>query len=423
MKKTTTFSVIGLLLFSCSKQPVSNKDNTAGTMSSPRTVTSTWETLLDGSSFSDYTSFEASWNYLYPWGSDHNGTARMYGSSTDHSQIYLNGDGSLTLKATYHPDSNPSTKDPYLPIYFHSGTVYAKQQILINTTYPYWEVSVDLQTPTSSGTWPAFWITGVNTWPPESDIVEVKGTTSIWQNTYDGAWQTKLTTVSNAATVWHHYKAVYNLLKNANGTWSNSVECQYFIDGVITAVQVGNNFANAPFWLIIDGQMTATSQVPDALFNIRNVVIRRGQTPFDPGASYKLVNVNSGQVLAVPSASTTQGVTLIQWPWLGGNEQQWQIADAGSGYYSLTNHNSSQLVDVKGASTTAGASIIQWPYNGGYNQMWTISRVGSGIYTFTNRNSGMVMDMAGGSKAQGDTAIQWQYQNGANQQWQIISQQ
>ncbi|MEC5143978.1 RICIN domain-containing protein [Chitinophaga sp. 212800010-3] len=432
---TVCLALAGTVLFSsCSKQSLKTNINgqhsmlaAGATTATAQMLTSTWETVTDGSSFTDYPSFEAQWNYLYPWGSDHNGTARMYGSSTDHSQIYLNGDGSLTLKATYHPDSLPSNKSPYPPIHYHSGTIYSKHQVLIDSIYPYWEISVDLQAPTAFGTWPAFWITAVNTWPPESDIVEVKGNTSIWQNTYDGSWQTRLTTVANAATTWHHYKGVFNRVKNTDGSWSNSVECQYFIDGVLTAAHVGNNFANAPFWLIIDLQMEEAGGSPgpqtDTYFKVKNVVMRRGKTPFDPNASYKLVNVNSGQVLAVPSASTTQGVTLIQWPWLGGNEQQWQIGDLGGGYYSLTNRNSGQVADVKGSSTTQGASVIQWPSTGGNNQMWQIARVGSGIYNFKNRNSGMALDMANASKAQGDTAIQWPYQSGSNQQWQIISQQ
>ncbi|NLR81232.1 RICIN domain-containing protein [Chitinophaga eiseniae] len=431
---TVCLALTSAALFSfCSKQALTQINGQQNMLTSNKTTTtaqilsSTWETVTDGSSLTNYTSFESEWNYLYPWGSDHNGTARMYGSSTDHSQIYLNGDGSLTLKATYHPDSTLNSFDPKIPIHYHSGTIYSKHQVLIDSIFPYWEISVDLQAPTALGTWPAFWITAVNSWPPESDIVEVKGSTSIWQNTYDGNWQTKLTTVNNAATTWHHYKAVYNRLKNTNGSWSNSVECQYFIDGAITSVQVGNNFANAPFWLIIDLQMEAASGSPgpqtDTYFKVKNVVMRKGKTPFDPNASYKLVNVNSGQVLAVPSASTTQGVTLIQWPWLGGTEQQWQIGDQGSGYYALTNRNSGQLVDVKNASTTQGTAVIQWPSTGGNNQMWQISRVGNGIYNFKNRNSGLALDMANASKAQGDTAIQWPYQSGANQQWQIISQQ
>ena len=76
-----SLAVIGMLTSSCSEEPVKN--------SSPEdTRVGAWETVLDNS-FTDYTTFESKWNYLYPWGSDHNGSARMYGSTTDHNHIYI----------------------------------------------------------------------------------------------------------------------------------------------------------------------------------------------------------------------------------------------------------------------------------------------------------------------------------------------
>ncbi|WP_210748098.1 hypothetical protein [Actinomadura latina] len=48
----------------------------------------TWETVIDGS-FTNYATLESAWNYRYPWGSDHNGSARMYGNASDHNHVYL----------------------------------------------------------------------------------------------------------------------------------------------------------------------------------------------------------------------------------------------------------------------------------------------------------------------------------------------
>src|SRR5262245_47309840 len=58
-------------------------------------VTPRGDVVINPSSFANYRLFERSWNYLYPWGSDHNGSARMFGSPTDHSHISLSG-GVLT---------------------------------------------------------------------------------------------------------------------------------------------------------------------------------------------------------------------------------------------------------------------------------------------------------------------------------------
>ena len=150
-------------------------------------VSAVWETVIDGDSFNNYSEFESTWNYLYPWGSDHNGTARMYGSSSDHNHISLSG-GVLTLKASsINWDEGNSSADPYLPIRYHSGAVHAKHKVLINDNYPNYELEARIQAPSARGTWPAFWLTGANSWPPESDIMEFKGSNVNWQNTYTGS--------------------------------------------------------------------------------------------------------------------------------------------------------------------------------------------------------------------------------------------
>ncbi|MFN8074946.1 MAG: hypothetical protein U0Q15_05940 [Kineosporiaceae bacterium] len=87
------------------------------TTPSPTDTGSRWETVIDSSSLTDWASFEKTWNYLYPWGSDHNGSARMYGSSTDHNHVQLSG-GVLSLLATRitwdegNSGANPSRRSP-----------------------------------------------------------------------------------------------------------------------------------------------------------------------------------------------------------------------------------------------------------------------------------------------------------------------
>jgi hypothetical protein len=87
---------------------------------------------------------------------------------------------------------------------------------------------------------------------------------------------------------------------------------------------------------------------------------------------YRLLNRNSGQAADVNGASTTDGASVIQWPWNGGTNQQWLIINNGGGYYRIINFNSSDAMDVNGGSTANGASVIQWPWNAGNNQQWQI---------------------------------------------------
>ena len=188
MRNHKTFKSIALLaclsiaFLSCKKDKETEAE--AGSVKA-------WETLIDGESFANYGNFEAKWNYNYPWGTDHNGSARMVGSSTNHNQISLSG-GEMTITATRlssSPGNSTANGFTNVAIWYNSGACYAKQQVLINDQFPSYTISGDFAVPTNRGTWPAFWITGVNSWPPESDIMEFKGSSTNWQNTYDGGWK------------------------------------------------------------------------------------------------------------------------------------------------------------------------------------------------------------------------------------------
>jgi galactan endo-beta-1,3-galactanase len=226
--------------------------------------------LLDSTSFSSKDKFESLWNNFYPWGTDHNGSARMYPE-----QVKLEAGGVLRIDAnrTEVWEGN-STADPWLRIYYHSGAIHLKEKITVSNTYPSWIISGDFQVPTVKGSWPAFWITGVSSWPPESDIMEFKGDDRNWQNTATGpnwqnvTWQNKLTTVINPGN-WHNYKIIMNRISNVN------VDIEYYIDNVRMAVHRAN-FMDKPFWLIINMQMEGASGSPGPMnttMKARNVYV------------------------------------------------------------------------------------------------------------------------------------------------------
>lgn len=208
-------------------------------------TSATWQTVIDSTSFDSYGRFESSWHYLYPWGDVHNGAAKMIGGPSDHSHIFLDG-GVLVMKSV-----------PVIPegrIRYYSGTVYAKETVLVNREFPNWVLEADVEAESLHGTWPAFWITGTHSWPPESDIMEYKGNDTCWQNTYTGKWQVKLTRVVSPES-WHNYKAVITRLD------SSYVEIRYYIDGALTATDSAD-FVGKPMWIILDYQMEGSSGSP-----------------------------------------------------------------------------------------------------------------------------------------------------------------
>jgi galactan endo-beta-1,3-galactanase len=236
----------------------------------------TWEDVITGS-FDSYSTLERDFRYLYPWGSDHNGSARMYGSAGDHSQISVSG-GVLTLKATRISGSEGnSSSDPHLPIHYHSGAVHARSQVVVTAQFPDWEVKGEFQAPSAPGTWPAFWLTGVNSWPPESDILEFKGNATNWFNTFRSSSDVDTTTVGvSAPGNWHGYRAWITKVGDSD------VDIHYYLDGTWKAVHHARGFVGKPLWLIINLQMEGSSGGSgpggDTFYRARNVYVGRNRT-------------------------------------------------------------------------------------------------------------------------------------------------
>lgn len=273
MKKMRPFILaisLALLLVQC-KKTIHEPTTTAP----DRTPTpEAFETVIDNT-FTDYTTFEQYWNYLYPWGSDHNGTARMYGSSTDHNHIYLDASGGvLHIKAAHiNWNEGNSSSSPYLPIHYHSGAINAKFQVLVNDQFPNYEIRGEFQAPSVKGSWPAFWLTAVNSWPPESDIMEFKGNSNVWQNTFRTSSDVSsiVTPVSSPGN-WHEYRI---WMTKSTAT---DVTIHYYIDGVWKGQHTGN-FVGKPMYIIINMQMEGSSGSPgptaDTYLNVRNVYVGR----------------------------------------------------------------------------------------------------------------------------------------------------
>jgi hypothetical protein len=280
---TTTTTTTGTTKTSTTSRATSSTSRTTTTTPRGTTTTSTtggsrWEQVIGEDSFSSYAALENSWKYLYPWGPDHNGSARMVAGSSDHSQAYLDN-GTLVLKATQVPQTEGrSTSEPYLTIKYHSAAVHARSQVLVNDQFPNWEVRGEFQAPSAKGTWPAMWLTGVNSWPPESDILEFKGDARNWFNTFRtaGDVDSTIVSVSSPSSTWHQYRA---WLSKVNST---DVDIHYYVDGTWHAVHHAKGFVGKPMWLIINLQMEGSSGSPgpsaETFYRARKVYVGRTRT-------------------------------------------------------------------------------------------------------------------------------------------------
>ena len=262
----TLFFTLALMLNSCEEKSILETDSSV----QENPVLKSWETVIGTGTFANQSTFETYWNYYYPWGRDHNGSARMYGYP-DH--VYPSS-GTLTITAQKISwNEGNSSASPYLAIHYHSGAIHAKEQILINDEYPNYEVKGEFKVPTATGTWPAFWLTGAWTWPPESDIMEFKGNSVNWQNTFrtSSDVSTITSTVSNAGN-WHEYRVWISKVDNTN------VSIHYYIDGNWKGMHTAN-FVGKPLWLIINMQMEGSSGSPGpsgtTTMQVRNVYVGR----------------------------------------------------------------------------------------------------------------------------------------------------
>ncbi len=135
---------------------------------------------------------------------------------------------------------------------------------------------------------------------------------------------------------------------------------------------------------------------------------------------YKIKNKNSGKLADVNGGSLADGTKIIQWPDNGGDNQRWQLIDAGSGYYKIKNKKSAKLMDVSDGSTANSAQIVQMADNGSDSQLWQRIDAGLGYYKLRNKKSGMLLEVNGYSTADGANITQYPDNGGANQQWQIV---
>ena len=90
----------------------------------------------------------------------------------DEDMVSVDENGVLTLNACVKPKQ----------VKYWDGRVFnpthAVGTIRSTTTFGYGRYSCEIQLPDGNNCWPAFWLTGANSWPPEIDVMEAFQTNS-----------------------------------------------------------------------------------------------------------------------------------------------------------------------------------------------------------------------------------------------------
>lgn len=196
-------------------------------------------TIIPSTSFDSQSAFDTDWDYLYPWGSDHNGAARM-----DKAQVSISN-SVLTLTAkpvTGQPDATFAGKP--LAIHYLSGAIHSKESFTVAKTGGF-DFNAEFIAPVAKGTWPAFWLTAVSGWPPEIDLAEWKGSGLISFNTFNTSSVVAAKDVAYPSpTAWHSVKV--QVRAESNGA---DVSVAFYLDGKLVTTQYGVGYVGKAMWL------------------------------------------------------------------------------------------------------------------------------------------------------------------------------
>lgn len=207
--------------------------------------------LIPSTSFntSVFSSSNTYWSLNYPWGTDHNGAARMFPS-----QVSTSSDGTtLTITAHHVNGQKPATHSgKQIPIKYLSGAIHAKQHFTVTSSESSPSVSgygfsAEFRAPVTKGTWPAFWLTAVNGWPPEIDMAEWKGSGKISFNNYNTSSQVMARDVAYGnEKEWH---AVRCEVRRDARNGGKEVEVRFWMDRRLVVTQWGRGYVGKALYL------------------------------------------------------------------------------------------------------------------------------------------------------------------------------
>ncbi|WP_235928989.1 RICIN domain-containing protein [Marisediminicola senii] len=144
------------------------------------------------------------------------------------------------------------------------------------------------------------------------------------------------------------------------------------------------------------------------------------QSTVTPPAEFQVVNRNSGKLLEVFGAATTDGAPVGQYGPTNNPTQIWKIENVSSNTHRLINKNSLKLLEIPGAATGDGVDAVQFGPTGNATQVWRLAPNTAGYWTMTNTNSNKLLEIDTCSTADGAVAQQFGPTGAACQQWRLV---
>jgi hypothetical protein len=366
-----------------------------------------WSTVFSDNFAGAAGSAPSAANWFYDIGTGY-GTGEIENTTNSTSNVYLDGNGDLVLKAI---DTNGT---------WTSGRIESTRDDFEAPAGGELEMTASIEQPNPAnglGYWPAFWALGSpmrtgGGWPQsgELDMMEdVNGLNEASQTLHDSANSPGHALIACPTTGCQTGYNTYSVIINRTNTSAETLE--YVMDGVvestITEASVGTTAwqeaIDHGFYIIFDLAMggnypngecnctTPTSATTSgASMSVQYVAVYEeggNSTPTGTATATGQVTGDGGLCLANKGALDTESNPIIADSCDGDAGQQW------SPYTDGTLRTQGGCLDVVAAGTTAGTDIDWYACNASPAQDWTHESNGE----LVNPNSGLCLTDPGGN--------------------------
>lgn len=187
--------------------------------------------------------------------------------------------------------------------------------------------------------------------------------------------------------------------------------------GPITTVPKGASFqlVNRNSGLCLGVSGNSTSNASAAVLRACSASSSNWIVESTANGYYRLMNANSGKALDMTNCASADGGIADQYGWLANSCQEWLLSTTTDGWLKLTNRNSGKVLDVANCGGSENAAIDQWSWLNNACQEWRLQPVGT--VAIASALSGKVLDVAGCSTASGTLIDQYEWLDTACQKW------
>jgi hypothetical protein len=368
-----------------------------------------WTTVFGDNFAGSAGSAPSSANWFYDIGSGY-GTGEIENTTSSTSNVYLDGNGHLVLKAI----NNGGT--------WTSGRIESTRDDFQAPPGGELEMTASIEQPNPAnglGYWPAFWALGSpmrmgGGWPTSGEIdmmEDVNGLNEASQTLHDAANSPGHALIacpgagSGCQTGYHTYSVILNRTNTSaetlqflmDGTvestiteasvgttaWQEAIDHGFFI---IFDLAMGGNYPNG----ICNCTTPTSATTSGASMSVGYVAVYEeggNSTPTATATATGPVTGINGLCLGNSNALNTAGNPIVVNTCNGGSGQQW------SSYSDNTMRVQGGCLDVVSAGTTSGTNVDWYPCNGTPAQNWTHQANGE----LVNPNSGLCLTDPGGN--------------------------